>query len=594
MSGKKLQSLCVDSGLINGKTQLLVSIPLDALGSNVAALGKYSYLSICGAEVFKNSNVAKMRPEDPPAMPITCLPGTNRRPLKAWQLCSREERQLEIALACSLDVIMRIAIDHRISIPDPEDAVLLPGQFPTRELRWTAFMQWYAGEEDLNPIPGKAVPTVQRVVFAEEWEMAAVRKDPYVVTELHERGYEVPEQYLNEDGNNSTRLLESVLESAPPVESADNAKADDTSDFPSRNATANTSAARSAIASAGTVNCNNNVNINSTRTSGTLNFSSLHREDDYSGYYGPLITLYSETVGRISGYPIRFELMRRHLATIIGCRRLSVMRWMWPPGAARTGRQFIFTPGLGIITPPYSLPLKRIKPFPSRRRDAYTLIEMEQWLSVGLMDKYGNPILSNGNAINIANPFNAKLANKVSLINDDLMMNAAEKHGFKRRAYHDWLSKEKTRQSDGRVIMAQEDFDAHVWREMTKVVEDRLKSHADRLKYKVARARELLEPDKAVFDFNFSQTLPAEYWYIFEESREFKYGCGIKNEDELEELQEIERERAQRAVQDALQFENYLHEEIHRREMEELARLRREEQDRRLAEVSDIGPMTDQ
>jgi hypothetical protein len=163
-------------------------------------------------------------------------------------------------------------------------------------------------------------------------------------------------------------------------------------------------------------------------------------------------------------------------------------------------------------------------------------------------------------------------------------MVAGEADGVRLRSYHNWLAMEKERQDETRKQMLQEDFDCHMRREITKEVEYRMRTHANKLKLQVERSREN-DPDKEM-EMKFSASLPAEYWYIFEESQEYKYGSGIHNEDELEEYREAERQRARNAEIEAEKFENYLQEEIMRREAEEAARLKREDQDRRLAEVN--------
>ena len=69
------------------------------------------------------------------------------------------------------------------------------------------------------------------------------------------------------------------------------------------------------------------------------------------------------------------------------------------------------------------------------------------------------------------------------------------------------------------------------------------------------------------------------------ENQEYKFGSGIHNGDEIEDMRLEELKRAREAQIAAANFENYLQEEKLRREMEEIKRLQREEQDRRLAEV---------
>jgi hypothetical protein len=85
----------------------------------------------------------------------------------------------------------------------------------------------------------------------------------------------------------------------------------------------------------------------------------------------------------------------------------------------------------------------------------------------------------------------------------------------------------------------------------------------------------LLHKQKTIIDKNnfiFSDSLPKEFWFIFEQSNEFKFGNGLQNEDELDDYRLEEIEKAKKAKQEALKFENYLMEERLRREAEELAR----------------------
>jgi hypothetical protein len=108
--------------------------------------------------------------------------GMGYRPIKPWQLCTDREKELELVLACSLDVVVEQAILDGIAdefhsglpvpsnpciagilLPDPEDVVRNHGQFPSRDMRWEEFMKWYAGDEFVQRIPGKGIPTLPRV-----------------------------------------------------------------------------------------------------------------------------------------------------------------------------------------------------------------------------------------------------------------------------------------------------------------------------------------------------------------------------------------------------------------------------------------------
>lgn len=484
MSSKRLVQLCTDCGLITAQ-KALSGIPIDAFGQ----AGKFNYMKIAGADLFKILNQRILRPDDPPPIVMETLPGTSRKPLKAWQLCSHDEKMMEVAVACSLDIILYHALKDRVAVPNVEDVVLKHGVFATRDAKFAKFVSWYAGEEEIDRIPGHAPPTLQRTVFAETWETDCVKSDPYVVESLVDNQYPVPEQYF----------------------------------------------------------------LTSSRLRGSMMSIKVPSGDSF---FAPLLELYRDTVGKLSGNFLRLGLLARHLTTIIGCRRATVLRWMWPPGAARTGRQFLF-PKMGLITPPFDLPPRRIKPFPSRRPDAYTHLEMIAWYSAATLDE------------------------------DDELMQAGEVEGVRLRSYHNWLAQEKERQEHSRKQMLQEDFEGHMRREINKEVEYRLKLNANKLKYVVEHARDD-DPDKEI-ELKFAASLPSEYWYIFEESQEYKYGSGIHNEDELEEYREAERQRARNAEIEAEKFENYLQEEIFRREQEELAKQKREEQDRRLAEVTQIA-----
>lgn len=484
MSSKRLAQLCVDCGVISSEKDL-AGVPVDAFGQ----AGKFNYMTIAGSDLFKILNLRTLRPDDPPLIVMETLPGTNRKPLKAWQLCNHDEKMMEIAVACSLDIILYHALLDKIVVPNPEDVTLKHGVFGIRDAKIAKFVSWYAGGEDTDRIPGHSPPTLQRTVFAETWETRCVKFDPFVLESLVDNEYPVPQKYY----------------------------------------------------------------FVSSRLRGSMDSIKVPSDETF---YNPLLELYQDTVGKPSGTFLRMGLLARHLSTIIGCRRAALLRWMWPPGAARTGRQFLF-PKMGLITPPFDLPARRIKPFPSRRPDAYTHQEMIAWYPTTVLDE------------------------------DDALMKAGEVEGVRMRSYHNWLAQEKERQELTRKQMLQEDFDGHMRREINKEVEFRLTLNAQKLKHVVEHARDE-DPDKEI-ELKFAASLPSEYWYIFEESQEYKYGSGIHNEDEMEEYREAERQRARNAEIEAQKFENYLQEEIYKREQEELARQKREEQDRRLAEVHSLN-----
>jgi flavin-dependent dehydrogenase len=227
------------------------------------------------------------------------------------------------------------------------------------------------------------------------------------------------------------------------------------------------------------------------------------------------------------------------------------MKYLWPPGASRYNNQYFF-PRMNLITPRFDLPPHRVKLFPSKHNDSYTFEEIFKWYTIK------------------------------DLENDDYLMIKAEEKGAKMRAYYEWMAKEEERQTETRFLMCQEDFDGHVRKQINLKIEERLKQRDENFK-KIIECNREKEPEKE-FSFQFNHTLPGEYWYLFE-NQEYKFGSGIHNGDEIEDMRLEELRRAREAQIAAANFENYLQEEKLRREMEEIKRLQREEQDRRLAEV---------
>ena len=108
---------------------------------------------------------------------MTCLPGTNRRPIRAWQLANSEEQNLELAIACTLDVVLEAAIEEGVAVPDPEDVDVDVKVNAIRFNRWQAFAKWYAGGEGEEKVPGLGVPSLARVLVAETWEREVVIQD---------------------------------------------------------------------------------------------------------------------------------------------------------------------------------------------------------------------------------------------------------------------------------------------------------------------------------------------------------------------------------------------------------------------------------
>jgi hypothetical protein len=62
------------------------------------------YQTVADADIFGPCNVAVLKPNPKPAANFACLPGTKRRPLKAWQLCSDEEKvSTYFRMGCIID-----------------------------------------------------------------------------------------------------------------------------------------------------------------------------------------------------------------------------------------------------------------------------------------------------------------------------------------------------------------------------------------------------------------------------------------------------------------------------------------------------------
>ena len=83
MGSMKLVELCVLRKIVaKGKR-----VDLLKLGSGI-----YRPQAIAGADVFVSTNTALLTPDQPPALVLTTLPGSSRRPIRPWQLCTDEEK----------------------------------------------------------------------------------------------------------------------------------------------------------------------------------------------------------------------------------------------------------------------------------------------------------------------------------------------------------------------------------------------------------------------------------------------------------------------------------------------------------------------
>lgn len=489
MSAPKLIELCIANQLIS-QDMTILDVPTSIIGSK----NQFNYHNIAGVDIFKIVKIHTLNPNDPPSISAAYLPGTNRKPLKAWQLCTIEEKTLEIALACSIDIIIMNAVVDGIQIPIADDSTLKSENFPILDLRWKKFLNWYAGDEEINLIPGKGIPTLQRVLFSEILEIRCIIYDNYIINSLKERDYDIPMIYLNQAITDEYKLqFTSIIQQ-----------------------------------------------------------NKFDLDSDIILFYQDLINLYEEVVGTFSGCSLRKGLLCKHLNIILSSRRISIMKYLWPPGASRYNNQYFF-PRMNLITPKFDLPPHRIKLFSSQNNNnSYTFEEILKWYTIKDLEK------------------------------DDNLMFKAEEKGAKMRAYYEWMAKEEERQTETRLLMCQEDLDGHIRKQINLKIEERLKQRDENIKSMIETNREN-EPEKE-FNFQFNHTLPGEYWYLFE-NQEYKFGSGIHNGDEIEDMRLEELKRAREAQIAAANFENYLQEEKLRREMEELKRLQREEQDRRLAEV---------
>jgi hypothetical protein len=77
----------------------------------------FPYQTIADADLFGPCNLLLLKPNPKPTANFATLPGTDRRPLKPWQLCTEEEKTLEIVVACTLDCVLAIAMIDGVSVP---------------------------------------------------------------------------------------------------------------------------------------------------------------------------------------------------------------------------------------------------------------------------------------------------------------------------------------------------------------------------------------------------------------------------------------------------------------------------------------------
>lgn len=456
---------------------------------------------IANVDIFRAVDPQLLKADDPPPVTITPLPGTERRPLKPWQLLSAADRRLELSLACSFVRVEELAVQDGIEIPDPEDFNLPADTFTSKANICKLFQEWYSGDEDVNLVPGLGVPTLQRVIFAEDFESKYAEGDPSTLTSMIDKNMPLPKRYHvnNDDDDTPSNTME---------------------DFET------------------------------------------------------LLHAYQKAIDTSAGFFLRSDMIKKALTRVLLARRMSTVKFLWPPGMNRIGLQYLF-PRMGVLIPRFSLPQRRVVLFPSRGRESNNFDEVMAWYSPQELDA------------------------------DDVALGKAERQGAKMRAYHEWLAHEEERVEESRTMMEDEDAAAQDQRatllyleEQWKVQEQRLleldeqldsndpdsPSMSNMLQTLSPASRSNHRDGQSMKRFRFLGSLPQEYWYIFEESFEYKHGSGIYNEDELEDMRLEQAAIAKKAVEDAQNFERYLNEEKKKRDTDEAQRQKREEQDRRLKE----------
>lgn len=650
MGGKKLLTLCVDHmlfdemelGFMDNKPfpevdlmgidpfmfidLLAVSTPTSTKSApDGYMIPPFVYFERMGGfDLFHAVDLAKLTPDNPPPANVKTLPGTNRRPIKAWQAMSKLDQEVELSLACSLDAIWELAIEDGIELPDPEDRTLLFDHFPERRRIWKLFRVWYAGEEDTNPLPGQGIPTLARVIFAEKYELKQIDDDPLVVEAMKKNNLPIPVKYR--EGELDIEMLAATFGGTRR-----------NTQVKQRSAAQPTDSAAS--------NISTGSNKSGRRARPQRQQSSLRKSVFLEENIETMKQAYEQAMNTIAGTSVRQEMVSMTLNKVLESKRMQTLKWMWPPGLNRMGLQYLM-PRAGFALPKFSLPEKRFNLFPKRINDAFNFHEIAQWFSATELDQ------------------------------EDIAMRKAEAKGVKLRAYHEWLAHEPERIEQSRKDMLEEDDLGWQRREIEKVLNARLAQIQVRLvemdeelddsdsPLRVQMTRDYIEEQTKPFEsvvstkdkkkkkrastvsttegveavdesavpadaepptteaegdaieaeddddadgvndpsapipahrkidasflakkfFRFGLPLPKEYWYIFEESAEFKYGSGIHNDDEAEEIANQQRLSAQKALEDAYNLEKYLNEEKKRRDEEEKARQKREEQDRRLKE----------
>jgi hypothetical protein len=510
------------------------------------ALGDPSLQVIGGIDPFQAIHTALFVPKSI-LYDIECMPETSRHPMKPWMLCTLEEQALELMLACSLDRIAELAILDGIVVPDPEDYYVDSYVDMNRAVVWNDFIMWYLGDERLATVPGRGIPSLARVTFAEDWEISVVLEDQYIHDQMQEQGW-----------------FDADIDHDPTSEATNTA------------------------------------------------YSSLSRQE--------ILQIYEGYVQRDIGTALRIAMLKRYLQVIMSSRQSSMTYHLFPFISKPLTKRYIFPLHTACpFIPPMEMPMKRIQVFPSQSIEAYHIDEICQWYS------------------------------EEELIDDDLLMQAAEQVGRKKKKYLDWIIKESERQRETWSGMLEEDKNASIERQYWKNIDQLIdkhernllgeldessfdpkelimksnlaaggpnnpdgdtldeehdgessQQHEDEEEAMIKISHQVIELPRGIarrsiidqdlpIDLNFHRTAEdANAWFASNDAivlaYHYEHGNGAENDDELDELireQQLAIEAAKRREEE---LQAKIREEKRSKHAEEEYQRRRAEQDRRLEE----------
>ena len=538
MQSLKLKQLCSDGGFVKQK-----------LDVRLIESGKISIQALSGADIFGICDTSLTQPDDGPVPDMPCIPGTNRKPLKPWLLMTEEEKNLEVGLACMMDSIFEMAIMDGVSVPDPEDITVDPKIYFFRLQKFKLFTTWYAGKEATARTPAEAVPSLARTTFSELWESNMINFDPFVkntirkvtLPGLQKRRHPVVREKLDlEDEDDDSDSDDDDDASKSTVDTKNTEKSSAQIILPN-------AIRKSAVGGRPSmVNVIRKVSGTSVKSVASVvaekrKLSSMMKAKSANNLEGQseLVKMYTNSINSQMMMKMRFSLLRKCIDVITLSRRLCMLKIVCPPGSARLSQIFAF-PKMGVIIPLFDLPLTRYKLYPSRINDSWTKSEILSWYTQDDLD------------------------------DEDRAMIRASEYAKKRAAYLEWLAHESERVDECRLSLLEEDKQSHVSREYWNNVERKLN----------------IKPfgDYGHTDFAFAvpKSLPGEYSFINRETSRFIHGTGIDNEDELDDIKEEQKLEAEKAREAERKFLRDLEEAQRQRQAEELARIKRAEQDKRL------------